>query len=122
MDAEIVALAKRVVILLNEASAAGELGGEFTAEREYAPEFELPKMVKLHFTVVGVQRRSKRITRVAWEHDYDIDVGIMQRVGRQLEDLDEKMKLPEQVGVFFDSHEVGDGTEFLAHKIAPYYD
>ncbi len=81
---------------------AGEFSQGFTAERHYAPSFELSEMAALHVTVVPKGVSINPASRGLIQHDYQVDVAVQKRFdeGDNVE-LDPLMTLVEEIADFF---------------------
>jgi hypothetical protein len=121
--AELVAIAGAVADALTAAAAGGAFGpATFRAVRAYEPEFELEELQDSRVTVVGAVRRKERETREKWEYQYDVEIGIQQRTDGTKADIDQKIRLAEQVDEFFHDEDNGiEGAQFLRSQILPYY-
>lgn len=96
--ARIVTVAEAIKDALNAAS----LSQAFTATRGYIPATPLEDLTTLTVTVVPRAERQINLTRGKTEYEYDIDVGIQQRVsGDDASDLDPLMYLAEQIADLF---------------------
>lgn len=75
MSAVVLDIADAVAAAINAAT----LSQPITAERAYAPIFELPDLVDLKVTVVPVELAFAALTRSSDDFDYVVDIGITQR-------------------------------------------
>jgi hypothetical protein len=95
-----------IVIDIADAVAAelsdGEFSQEFTAVRQYRPEFELPEMKDLHVTVVPKGVAITSLGRGVNQHDYQIDVAVQKKLATEdSAELDPLMALMEEIADFF---------------------
>lgn len=93
MSANMVLIAQAVVTLLNGSS----FSQPFTAERHYAPNFELPSMATLRVSVVPRSSTNKAHDRTRDSFDYELDVAVQQRTDLSLPNLDGLMQLSEEI-------------------------
>ena len=93
-------IAEAVVSELN----GGSFSQTFTAERGYAPAFELPEMKDLHVTVVPKGAAVMPGSRGHNQHDYQIDVAVQKKLSAVAADnaeIDALMALVEEIADFF---------------------
>jgi len=91
-------IADAVVTELND----GDFSQEFTAVRQYRPEFELPEMKELHVTVVPKGVTITSLGRGVNQHDYQIDVAVQKKLTTEdAAELDPLMALVEEIADFF---------------------
>ena len=70
-------IADAVVAALN----AKTFSVEFTAERAWAPSFELADLVDLQVRVIPVTKETAQDTRDAWADVHEMHMGVMQKLG-----------------------------------------
>lgn len=96
--AVILDIADAVVTELNST----EWSQEFTAERRYRPELKLADLATLHVLVVPRSVESSTATRSGYQHDYKVDVGVLQRFSEaESEEIDDLMDLVEEIADHF---------------------
>ena len=96
--ATILDVADAVVSELN----AGSFGLPFTAERRYAPRFEMQDMDTLRITVVPKGLEIAAASRGEHQHDYQVDVAVQQKFSEgDAAELDPLMGLVEEIADFF---------------------
>lgn len=79
MSSIIIDIADALVTSLNDAPG-GTFSQAVTAERKYAPSFEIKDMKTLHVTVVPKEFDEERASRGALQSDYMIDIAIQKRL------------------------------------------
>lgn len=120
-QAEAITIAEAVVARLNAGSEAGDFSKTFVAERLYDPEFDLRTLKDVRVTVVCSRVDQVRLNRAGvQERTYAIQIGIQAKTDRSKADLDELMKVPQEIADYFDTAELGLAV-FPASSIAPIY-
>jgi hypothetical protein len=95
--ATIIDIAEAVVAELNGASFSQPV----TAERLYAPQFELAEMTTLHVSVVPRGLSSASLDRSRDTFQYQIDLAVQQKVDQANPPLDALMTLVEEIADHF---------------------
>jgi hypothetical protein len=68
-----------------------------TAVRYYSPRFDLPDMQNLHVSVVPRSVGSSRLDRTRSTYEYQVDIGVQQKIEPTDEHLDALMGLVEEI-------------------------
>jgi hypothetical protein len=121
-QADIVGLVRAVTAGLNAGSDGEAFSKQFNADYEWDPEVDVEELANVKVTVSAVRRRSRRLSRKQWEHDYDVDVLVQQRTDGSKEDIENKLKLPEELAVYFDGAGLDFAADFLDSSVGPYLD
>jgi hypothetical protein len=97
----IIAIADAVVDALNEASGP-VLSMSFVAQRTYVPLGDLKDMTDLHLKVVPMTSTTEIVSRSDSQEDYEIDIGIQQKVdSASLDGVDPLMGFVQEVVDFW---------------------
>ena len=95
-------IADAVVAELNGATE-GTFGEAFTAQRLNLPEFDLKDMATLRVSVVPKGVQIAAASRLASQHDWQIDVGVQKKLsadGADQAEQDDLIALVEQIAAF----------------------
>lgn len=93
MAAVVVDIADAVVASLNAAT----FSQPFTAQRLYVPLFKLEEMDTLHVSVVPRGDDASRFNREVFQEEYQIDIGVQQRVDMSTPALDALVLLVQEI-------------------------
>jgi len=90
-------IADAVAAELN-AAEAGTFAEDFTAQRRVLPKFELADLADLKISVVPKGVEIERATREARRCDISVDIGIQQKVGKDVDaEVERLCELVEQI-------------------------
>ena len=113
-------IAEQVALELN----GGAFSLTFFSERHYLPRFDQTEMDELRVLVVPRGTRVERSARDSWQHDYQIDVAIAQKVAdEEASTLDPLMGLVEELAEYMRGRALNTDptTHCVAVENAPIY-
>ena len=121
--ATIIDIADAVAATLNDPGEPS-FSQSFTAERKALPAFELADLAGLHVTVVPKAVEITGASRSLSQHDVQIDVGVQQKVGSELEaDVAALCGLVEEIAAFLRRRPLGSvaGAAWVRSANEPVY-
>lgn len=85
--------------IIEMANAVVEELADYSAELQFAPDFDLPRLATRRVVVVPIAKEYKLLSRSTSERIHRIEIGVLQRA--QLLDLDALISMVENIGMSF---------------------